>query len=189
MKALTLSYPRSSAIAVTGLPAASSSRALSKRIRCRHSLKLKPVSARNRRVSVRDYMPAQAAHSSNLRPSSGFADSACAILSNRLSCGIGSPRLTLGREPISSRITPAKRFWDALSSTPCHAAARVIASRSRLSLREQMAYQVARHRLWQKHKHSILNMDRASAGRAEHLAVSRRHVLPVPPSDNHRHRP
>ncbi|MFQ1437219.1 hypothetical protein ACJWRY_27830, partial [Klebsiella pneumoniae] len=43
-----------------------------------------------------------------------------------------------------------------------------------------MAYQVARHRLWQKHKHSILNMDRASAGRAEHLAVSRRHVLPVP---------
>lgn len=131
MKALTLSYPRSSAIAVTGLPAASSSRALSKRIRCRHSLKLKPVSARNRRVSVRDDMPAQAAHSSNLRPSSGFADSACAILSNRLSCGIGSPRLTLGREPISSRITPAKRFWDALSSTPCHATARVIASRSR----------------------------------------------------------
>ena len=113
------------------LPAARSSRALSKRIRCRHSLKLKPVSARNRRVSVRDDMPAQAAHSSNLRPSSGFADSACAILSNRLSCGIGSPRLTLGREPISSRITPAKRFWDAVSSTPCHAAARVIASRSR----------------------------------------------------------
>ena len=172
MKALTLSYPRSSAIAVTGLPAASSSRALSKRIRCRHSLKLKPVSARNRRVSVRDDMPAQAAHSSNLRPSSGFADSACAILSNRLSCGIGSPRLTLGREPISSRITPALSL---------HAAD--------LSLREQMAYQVARHRLWQKHKHSILNMDRASTGRAEHLAVSRRHVLPVPPSDNHRHRP
>lgn len=47
------------AIAVTGLPAASSSRALSKRIRCRHSLKLKPVSARNRRVSVRDDMPAR----------------------------------------------------------------------------------------------------------------------------------
>ena len=40
------------------LAAARSSRALSKRIRCRHSLKLKPVSARNRRVSVRDDMPA-----------------------------------------------------------------------------------------------------------------------------------
>lgn len=188
MKALTLSYPRSSAIAVTGLPAASSSRALSKRIRCRHSLKLKPVSARNRRVSVRDDMPAQAAHSSNLRPSSGFADSACAILSNRLSCGIGSPRLTLGREPISSRITPAKRFWDALSYLAMQPLALSLHAAD-LSLREQMAYQVARHRLWQKHKHSILNMDRASAGRAEHLAVSRRHVLPVPPSDNHRHRP
>lgn len=34
-----------------------------------------------------------------------------------------------------------------------------------------MAYQVARHRLWQKHKHSILNMDRASAGRAEHGGI------------------
>ena len=131
MKALTLSYPRSRAIAVTGLPAARSSRDLSNRMRCRHSLKLKPVSARNRRVSVRDDIPAQTAHSSSLRSSSGLSDSVCAILSSRISWGIESPRLTSGREPISSRMTPAKRFWDALRFTSFHEAARVIASRSR----------------------------------------------------------
>lgn len=113
IKALTLSYPRSSAIADTDWPAARSSSALSNRTRCRHSVKLKPVSAMNRRVTVRGDIPAQA-----LRSSYGRSERARAILRSRASLGIYRPRLVSVSDWISSRTPPANRACDAVKACP-----------------------------------------------------------------------